>query len=85
MQILDNGIPIYYFPSNAETIAIGIGIKIGSIYEEKDKRGISHFVEHMTFKSNTKYNKNQILDILKTYSFYNGYTSLAHTIYVFDH
>ncbi|MGB9674919.1 MAG: M16 family metallopeptidase, partial [Nanopusillaceae archaeon] len=33
---------------------------IGSIYEEKEKRGIAHFLEHMMFRSNEKYSAEQI-------------------------
>jgi len=58
---LDNGIPLYKIKiPDAKTIGISINVKIGSIYEDKDKRGISHFLEHMMFKSNKKYTSQQI-------------------------
>jgi len=58
---LDNGIPLYKIRiPDAKTIGISINVKIGSIYEDKDKRGISHFLEHMMFKSNKKYTSQQI-------------------------
>jgi len=58
---LNNGIPLYKIRiPDAKTIGISINVKIGSIYEDKDKRGISHFLEHMMFKSNKRYTSQQI-------------------------
>ncbi|MEM5820713.1 MAG: pitrilysin family protein [Candidatus Aenigmatarchaeota archaeon] len=60
-ETLDNGIILYKIKKpEAKTIGISINVKIGSIYEDKDKRGISHFLEHMMFKSNKKYSAQQI-------------------------
>jgi len=65
-EILDNGLTIYSLEiPDAKTIGIGVGVKIGSIYEPKDKRGISHFLEHMMFKSNHKYTAKQICEGLE--------------------
>lgn len=61
VEKLDNGITLYKIPNNnARTIGIGIGVEIGSIYENKDMRGISHLLEHMSFKTNYKYSSEQI-------------------------
>ncbi len=57
----ENGIKIYLDPvPEANTIGIGVGVLTGSIYEPKDKRGISHLLEHMMFKSNKKYSAREI-------------------------
>ncbi|MGC9079574.1 MAG: M16 family metallopeptidase, partial [Nanopusillaceae archaeon] len=61
VEILKNEIPLYKIPiEGSNSIGILIGFKIGSIYEDKEKRGISHFLEHMMFKSNEKYSAEQI-------------------------
>lgn len=60
-ETLDNGIKLYKIKNeNVKTVGIGIYVNVGSIYEEKDKRGISHFLEHMQFKTNYKYTGEQI-------------------------
>ncbi|MEO2154401.1 MAG: pitrilysin family protein [Nanoarchaeota archaeon] len=57
---LDNGIPLNLIKTKAETIGFGFSVKIGSAFEEKEKRGISHFLEHMLFKSNKRYKAEEI-------------------------
>ncbi len=32
------------------SVAIGVWIKVGSLYEEEEESGMSHFIEHMLFK-----------------------------------
>ncbi|MEM5882238.1 MAG: pitrilysin family protein [Candidatus Aenigmatarchaeota archaeon] len=60
-EILDNGIILYKLRiPNTNTIAVSINVNIGSVYEEEDKRGISHLLEHMMFKSNKKYSAKEV-------------------------
>lgn len=60
-MILDNGIQLFLDPvKEAKTIGVGIMVNIGSIYEQRKQRGISHFLEHMLFKSNEKYTAEEI-------------------------
>jgi len=81
-EILDNGIKLYKVPFRNENIAIGILVNIGSIYEDKEFRGISHLLEHMMFQSNKKYNKDQI-DLLfeESGAIHNAMTFYNCTIY----
>jgi len=53
--ILDNGIPIVSekIPS-ANSVCLGVWVKVGSRYENSDNNGISHFIEHMLFKGSKK-------------------------------
>ncbi len=39
---------------NMRSVSTVIGIKAGSIYENKQQQGISHFIEHMLFKGTEK-------------------------------
>ena len=81
-EILDNGIKLYKVPFRNENIAIGILVNIGSIFEDKEFRGISHLLEHMMFQSNKKYNKNQInLLFEENGSIHNAMTYYNYTLY----
>ena len=58
---LDNGIRIIgeyipYFPS----VAVGLWVGAGSAYETPDTNGLSHFIEHMLFKSSENRTTRQI-------------------------
>ncbi len=83
---LDNGIVLYLDPvRNARTIGLCIVVNIGSIYEPKDKRGISHFLEHMLFKSNEKYSYKQIAESVElSGGCMNAITSTMVTSYIFE-
>ena len=61
------------FPCS-QVVSAGFFVKIGSAYEDKSVRGISHFLEHMLFKKRT--NKLDELGIS-----YNAATSREYTYY----
>ena len=53
--VLDNGLRVIaeyipHFPS----VSVGLWIGAGSMYESAEENGLSHFVEHMLFKSTEK-------------------------------
>jgi predicted Zn-dependent peptidase len=48
-KINDVNVVAYKMPY-VNSVYIGIWIKVGSRYENKDNNGISHFIEHMVFK-----------------------------------
>ncbi|HIP90659.1 MAG TPA: insulinase family protein [Candidatus Nanopusillus sp.] len=85
-EILDNGLIIHSLEiPDAKTIGIGVGVRIGSIYEPEDKRGISHFLEHMMFKSNHKYTTKQINEGLELNGgVANAFTSTFLTAYIVE-
>ena len=43
-----------------ETISLGIFVSVGSVNEEDNQKGLSHFLEHMVFKGTTTRNALQI-------------------------
>lgn len=48
---LNNGLKIVEYPiDNAQSIEIGLYIKAGARYENKDDNGITHLLEHMHFR-----------------------------------
>ncbi len=53
---LENGLKIITIPlQHLHSAEIAIYFKVGSIDDPADKTGISHFLEHMMFKGNSKY------------------------------
>lgn len=52
---LSNGIPfVAETIKNMHSVTLGIWVRVGSRYEQSDKNGISHFLEHMFFKGTKK-------------------------------
>jgi predicted Zn-dependent peptidase len=50
------GIDVIFAPmEDAYSVTIEIMCKAGSIYENKENNGISHFLEHLFFKGGNKY------------------------------
>ena len=58
---LDNGIQVVMEKIDyVNSVAIGIIIKNGSIHENKQNNGVSHFIEHMLFKGTQDRNAKEI-------------------------
>lgn len=52
---LDNGVRVVTERIDyVQSISLGIWVATGARYEEEDRRGISHFLEHMLFKGTEK-------------------------------
>jgi predicted Zn-dependent peptidase len=55
------GLTFIFSPfKDLKTASLGVFVKIGSRFEKKNLRGISHFLEHMLFKGSKKYSHLQI-------------------------
>ncbi len=84
--MLENGIKLYLDPvPDVKTLGFGIGVHIGTFYEPASKKGISHFLEHMLWKSNKKYTAKQIslgLELNGVIS--NAFTNAYLTFYLFE-
>ncbi|MDR3030853.1 MAG: insulinase family protein, partial [Holosporales bacterium] len=60
---------------NFETVSLGIFVNVGSVNENSDQLGISHFVEHMAFKGTKKRTALQISSEIESVGGYiNAYT-----------
>ena len=65
-----------------ETVSLGIWVKTGSAYENKSDNGISHFLEHMSFKGTTNRTSLQISEEIEDVGGHsNAYTSREFTAY----
>lgn len=79
---LSNGIKLITIKKDSQISAIHSGVNIGSLFEEKDEKGIAHFIEHMLFKG-TQVRTNEKLnsDLENLGGEYNAYTDFNSTVY----
>lgn len=79
---LDNGLEILTIKKDTQITSINLGVKVGSIYESLEEKGISHFIEHMLFKGTNKRNNEELNDELEALGGeYNAYTDYNSTVY----
>ncbi|MBU3206215.1 insulinase family protein [Clostridium algidicarnis] len=80
--LLQNGLRVITIKKDTQIMSIQVGVKIGSMYETIEEKGISHFIEHMLFKG-TKFRDNETLnnDLEFLGGEYNAYTDYKSTVY----
>ncbi|MDR0677131.1 MAG: insulinase family protein [Holosporaceae bacterium] len=80
---LNNGIRVVTKTvESLESIFLGYWIEAGSVHEENDDNGISHFLEHMAFKGTTSRKANQITEEIESVGGHiNAYTSRETTAF----
>ncbi|MGL5416186.1 MAG: M16 family metallopeptidase [Clostridium sp.] len=79
---LDNNLEVITIKKDTRIGAINIGFNIGSMHESEDKKGVSHFVEHMLFKGTTNLNNEELNSELESLGGeYNAYTDYETTVY----
>ncbi len=86
IEKLDNGITVVIKERHdTEAVSVQVWFGIGSIYEGKKEKGISHFLEHMLFNG-TKYTKPGEIEaeIEKKGGYINAATSFDFTYYYID-
>ena len=68
--------------SQLETVSLGLWVRTGSAYERKENNGISHFLEHMSFKGTQTRTALQISEEIENVGGQsNAYTSREFTAY----
>ncbi|GLT98639.1 hypothetical protein SLE2022_161360 [Rubroshorea leprosula] len=85
---LDNGL-VYYVRRNPKPrmrAALALVVKVGSVLEEEDERGVAHMVEHLAFSATKKYTNHDIVRFLESIgaefgACQNAVTSADETIY----
>lgn len=80
--VFDNGFKLISIKRDTLVASVNLVVKIGSLYEGKEEKGISHFVEHMLFKG-TKTKNNEVLNKHLEYlgGDYNAYTDYISTVF----
>lgn len=81
-KVLPNGIKLITIKKDTQIASIHAGVKIGSIYESPNEKGISHFIEHMLFKgSKTRTNEQLNIELEALGGEYNAYTDNTSTVF----
>ncbi|OMO91639.1 hypothetical protein COLO4_18244 [Corchorus olitorius] len=65
---LENGL-VYYVKCNSKPkkrAALALAVKVGSVLEEEDERGVAHIVEHLAFSATKKYANHNIVKFLES-------------------
>ncbi|HEX6535316.1 MAG TPA: insulinase family protein [Gemmatimonadaceae bacterium] len=86
--VLPNGLR-YYVRRNAkpeQRAELRLVVNAGSVLEDEDQRGLAHFLEHMAFNGTEHFEKNEIVDYLRSVgmrfgSDLNAGTSYDETVY----
>ena len=65
IHTLPNGLRIIHLPADSPVVYCGIGVKVGSRYEQVGDEGLAHFCEHVTFKGTRRRSALQILNGLE--------------------
>jgi predicted Zn-dependent peptidase len=81
--VLDNGIPLITERiKDFRSVTLGIWVRVGSRYETFEKNGISHFLEHMFFKSTKRRTARDIAVEIDTLGGdLNAFTSRENTVF----
>ncbi|KAI7748121.1 hypothetical protein M8C21_007851, partial [Ambrosia artemisiifolia] len=85
---LDNGLT-YYVRLNSKPkmrAALALAVKVGSVLEEEEERGVAHIVEHLAFSATKKYTNHDIVKFLESIgaefgACQNAVTSADETVY----
>ncbi|CAA3027767.1 zinc protease PQQL-like isoform X1 [Olea europaea subsp. europaea] len=85
---LDNGLT-YYVRCNSKPkmrAALALAVKVGSVLEEEEERGVAHIVEHLAFSATAKYTNHDIVKFLESIgaefgACQNAMTSADETVY----
>lgn len=66
--VLSNGICYYVRcnPKPRHRAALALGVKVGSVLEEEEERGVAHIVEHLAFSATKRYTNHDIIKFLES-------------------
>lgn len=80
---LPNGMVVLLYPDGSTpAVAMNVWISVGSFNELEDEGGISHFLEHLSFKGTEKLKPGEGAAIIEASGGYaNAYTSFDSTVY----
>lgn len=86
--VLDNGLTYYIRenPEPAKRASLRLGVKVGSVLEQSDQRGIANFIEHMAFGGTEHFAKTELIDFLQSVGMRFGpdvsaYTNFDQTVF----
>lgn len=81
-HFLNNGLEVVTVKKDTQIASVNVGIRVGSLDENIEEKGIAHFIEHMLFKGTKTKSYEEINDGLELLGGeYNAYTDYAATVY----
>ncbi|TCT15044.1 putative Zn-dependent peptidase [Natranaerovirga pectinivora] len=80
---LDNGIKVVLEKMDSvRSVAVGVWVRTGSVFEDLENNGISHFIEHMLFKGTKNRTAKQIAEDMSAIGGHlNAFTAKEYTCY----
>jgi predicted Zn-dependent peptidase len=81
--VLSNGLTILHEPQKSKSVVVEVMVNIGSNQEKPSERGISHFIEHITFEGTKTRPSNHLIsnEIEKVGGDFNAYTTNERTCF----
>jgi zinc protease len=78
---LSNGLAYYVRPNSypKQTAALRLVVKVGSLYEKDDEKGLAHFVEHMVFRGSRHFADEESIKYLESIGAWYGADTNAST------
>lgn len=55
---------VYECIKDYHSVSVGVCVKAGSVFENEENSGISHFLEHMAFKSSERHSTKELAEII---------------------
>jgi len=88
---LSNGL-YYHITANSYDVkkaSLRLVVKVGSVLEEEEERGLAHFLEHMVFRGSQNFADGEVIKYLESIGAAfgpdtNAYTSYDETVYMLD-
>lgn len=88
---LNNGLK-YYIRNNhspEQRAYLALAVRVGSLYENEDEKGIAHFIEHLNFRGSENFAEGEAVSYLESVGAWfgadtNAFTSLDVTMYKLD-
>ncbi|SHH22740.1 M16 family metallopeptidase [Thermosipho atlanticus] len=79
----NDGIELYFYPmENIRSVTIAFNVGVGSVYESEDVSGISHFIEHLSFRGTKNYHMKELkLKVESVGGLLNAWTDKENTVY----
>lgn len=88
---LDNGLTYYVRenPYPQGKASLRLVVKVGSMHEKDEEKGIAHFIEHLAFRGSEHFRDGEVMEYLESIGSWSGpdtnaYTSFDSTIYHID-
>jgi predicted Zn-dependent peptidase len=79
----NEGVELYFYPiESIRSVTIAFNVGVGSVYESDEISGISHFIEHLSFRGTKKYDMKELKFMIESVGgILNAWTDKENTVY----